>query len=148
MNEERRRILKMLADGKITADEAEELLDAVSEKNKNMETKTETEKENNSGVDFKKLKYLRILVEPKENNGRGEKVNIRIPMQLLRAGVKLASIIPGSARDKFDDKMKDKGFDFDLKNLDAKSLEEIFASLGTMSIDVDDEKEKVRIFCE
>jgi len=148
MSEERRRILNMVAEGKITAAEAEELLDAVSMADASGEETISVNSDDNPKTDSKKPKYLRIMVEPKENGGKAEKVNIRIPMLLLRGGVKLASLIPGPAKDKINDKMKDKGIDIDLRNLDFKSLEDIIAGLGGMSIDVDDEKEKVRIFCE
>ena len=151
MGEERRRILKMLGEGKITADEAGELLDAIEKQNMRDDVEV-----SNSGKDAdsenekkqtKKPKFLRIIVEPKYN-GSGDKVNIRIPMMLLRAGVKLTSIVPGKTRDKINDKMKEKGIDIDLNNLDSKSLDEIVTGLGSMCIDVDDDKEKVKIFCE
>lgn len=151
MNEERGRILKMLGEGKITADEAGELLDAIKKQDR-----TDDVEVSNSGTDAdsenekkqtKKPKFLRIIVEPKYN-GSGDKVNIRIPMMLLRAGVKLTSIVPGKTRDKINDKMKEKGIDIDLNNLDSKSLDEIVTGLGSMCIEVDDDKEKVKIFCE
>lgn len=151
MNEERGRILKMLGEGKITADEAGALLDAIEKQDR-----TDDVEVSNSGTDAdsenekkqtKKPKFLRIIVEPKYN-GSGDKVNIRIPMMLLRAGVKLTSIVPGKTRDKINDKMKEKGIDIDLNNLDSKSLDEIVTGLGSMCIEVDDDKEKVKIFCE
>lgn len=150
MSEERRRILAMLADGKITADEAEELLDAI-ETNKEKDSSTVSSNVENESDETnskkKKPKYLRIMVEPKDGHS-GEKVNIRIPMMLLKAGVKLASVVPGGAKDKIGDKLKDKGINIDLDNLDSKSLDEIVTGLGSMCIDVDDDKEKVKIFCE
>ncbi len=151
MSEERRRILAMLGEGKITADEAEELLDAIEKQYKTDDVKasiseaSDDSDENNKKT--KKPKFLRIMVEPKDGRS-GEKVNIRIPMMLLRAGVKLASVVPGGAKDKINDKMRDKGINIDINNLDSKSLDEIVTGLGSMCIDVDDDKEKVKIFCE
>ncbi|MCP4704199.1 MAG: hypothetical protein GY865_06290 [candidate division Zixibacteria bacterium] len=156
MSEERRRILAMLGEGKITAVEAEELLDAIEEQNTQEETKPKQTDINvgfsnsdtdESGTKTKKPKFLRIMVDSKKN-GKDEKVNIRIPMMLLRAGVKLTSIVPGSARDKINDKMKEQGINIDLNNLDSKSLDEIVTGLGSMCIDVDDDDDKVKIFCE
>ncbi len=146
MSEERRRILAMLADGKITADEAEELLDAIENPGSmNVDSSTDTKDE--SILKKIKPKFLRIMVEPKDGKS-GEKVNIRIPMMLLKAGVKLASVVPGGTKDKINDKMRDKGINIDINNLDSKSLDEIVTGLGSMCIDVDDDKEKVKIFCE
>ena len=67
-------------------------------------------------------------------------------MLILKSGVKLTSIVPGKARDKINDKLKDQGIDIDLNNLDSRALDEIVAGLGSMSIDVDDDNDKVRIF--
>lgn len=167
MSEERKRILAMLGAGKITADEAEELLDAI-EKHSDIDIKVVTSgtaddccdddtasksaggtKSGSAGKSASgtKPKFLRIMVEPKDGC-KGEKVNIRVPMMLLKAGVKLASVIPGSAKNKINDKMKAEGIDIDLNKLDSKSLDEIVTGLGAICIDVDDDKEKVRIFCE
>ncbi|MCP4704194.1 MAG: DUF2089 domain-containing protein [candidate division Zixibacteria bacterium] len=156
MSEERRRILAMLGEGKITADEAEELLDAIDEQKKREEPKPKqtdinvgfsNSETDESGTKAKKPKFLRIMVDSKKN-GKDEKVNIRIPMMLLRAGVKLTSIVPGKARDKINDKLSAEGIDIDVNNLDSKSLDEIVTGLGSMCIDVDDDDEKVKIFCE
>ena len=160
MSEERKRIMAMLANGKITANEAEELLDAIeaqksqgeakvkvvtAESDEECETKCDDGSKGAGGTT--KPKFLRIIVEPKDGC-KGEKVNIRVPMMLLKAGVKLASVIPGGAKDKINDKMKAQGINIDLNNLDSKSLDDVVTGLGAMCIDVDDDKEKVRIFCE
>lgn len=148
MSEERRRILTMLGEGKITADEAEELLDAIEKQYKTDDVKVSTsETSDEFDTKSKKPKFLRIMVEPKDGC-KGEKVNIRIPMMLLKAGVKLASVIPGGAKDKINEKMREEGINIDINNLDAQSLDEIVTGLGSMCIDVDDDKEKVKIFCE
>ena len=79
MNEHRRQILQMLAEGKINADEAERLITATEEP----ASKTS---EQRSVV---RPKFLRVLVDAEEGS-RGydgpTKVNVRVPMQLLRAG--------------------------------------------------------------
>jgi len=43
-----------------------------------------------------------------------EKVNIRIPFQLLRAGIKLASVVPVDVQGKVNDALKEKGINIDL----------------------------------
>jgi len=113
MNENRRQILEMLAAGKITADEAERLIAA-------MEPETVSVGEfaggggganGKNGVTVKtRAKYLRVLVEA-DQEMTGMKgpttVNVRVPMQLLRAGVRLASLIPKQAHDQFDQALSD-----------------------------------------
>ena len=93
MSEYRRQILQMLSEKKITADEAERLIAAA-------EGTTVTSSGNGSSWEAKpRPKYLRVQVDSEGNYG-GEgptKVNVRVPMQLLRAGVRLAGLIPAPA---------------------------------------------------
>jgi hypothetical protein len=140
MSEERNQILKMLSEGKIDVSEAEKLLDAVNE------TSEETELEEATG-EKTNLKYLRVQVKPK-NNGKGERVDLRIPLQLIRAGAKIASFLPGEAGAKIDGSLKDKGFNFSLSEINRGNIDELLDALREMSIDVDSGVEEVRIFCE
>src|SRR6266568_7196112 len=97
MNEDRRKILQMLAEGQINADEAERLLAAL-EKGQPVEQAQ------------RRPKYLRVVVQSEEDT----KVNVRAPMQLLRAGVRLASLIPPQARARVDEAMRKRGVTLDL----------------------------------
>jgi hypothetical protein len=143
MSENRKRILEMLANGRINADEAERLLTAL---------------ENGPIIDvtpartFGSSKYLRILIErePDRDHAEQTRVNIRVPLQLLRAGVKLKSLLPDDARDQMNEALREKGVDFDVNQFKAENLEEMLANLNDLSIDIDKKsrKAKVRIFCE
>ncbi len=142
MSEERTKILSMLKDGRISLAEAEELLDAIEGSKQTNGNKSEHIEK--SGAP----KYLRVVVTPGDGKPNGEKVNIRVPLQLIRAGVKLGSIIPDGAHRRVDHALREKGIGIDLKNLKSGDLESLIESLSDMSIDVDSEDEKVRIFCE
>jgi len=96
MSEERRKILEMLQEGKISVDEAERLLSALSS--------PEVE-ERESPSEKGKLKYLRILVEPGPGSEEKERVNVRVPLKLIRAGLKLASFIPKHAQTKVNEEL-------------------------------------------
>lgn len=145
MSDEKRQILDMLAEKKITVDDAEKLLEALGSIGS-----SESEADSGSGnstIQMKKTpKFLKILVTPK--NEKGDSVKIKIPLFLIKAGVKLGSILPVEARDKLNKAMGEKGFDFDLNKLDSKSLDELLKALQEFSIDVDDEDETVKIYCE
>ena len=141
MSEDRRKILDMLADGKITVDEAEKLLSAISQPSGESE---QSEKPGKKGMP----KYLRVVVEPGSENVKGEKVNIRVPFQLLRAGIKLASVIPVDVQGKVDEHLKEKGININLSNITSENLEELLVHLNDLTVDVDSKEEKVRIFCE
>jgi hypothetical protein len=142
MSEERKRILSMLKDGKISLAEAEELLDAIGGAEKTDEKRDEHVE--SSGAP----KYLRVVVTPGKGKSNGENVNIRVPLQLIRAGIKLGSVIPNGVQSKVDHALKEKGIGIDLKDLKSSDLESLIEGLTDMSIDVDSEDEKVRIFCE
>ena len=140
MGEEKRKILEMLSEGKITVEEAEKLLSAVTESSGETERSEESAQKTSP-------KYLRVLVEPGPGNESGEKVNIRVPIKLMKAGIKLASLIPNDAQGKIDTALKEKGISVDLSQITEENLEEIVESLNDLTVDVDG-KEKVRVFCE
>jgi hypothetical protein len=153
MNEHRRQILEMLSAGKITADEAERLIAALDN------GASAGASGNGASAPATKAKYLRVLVDS-ENGGNPYhgpvKVNIRVPMQLLRAGVRLAGLIPPQAREHVNEALRERGIPFDLSQIKPDNLEELVDHLNELTIDVDvnnqggsgDEKVKVRVFCE
>ena len=138
MNEERKKILEMVANGKISVEEAERLLAAIDQ------DPEPAGKETNSR---KKPKYLRVVVEPKADNPGGERVNVRVPINLIRAGLKWVSFIPKHSQTKVDDALKEKGINMDFANLNPEDLEELIVNLNDLQIDVDGD-EVVKVFCE
>ena len=143
MSEERRKILEMLSDGKITVDEAEKLLVAIS----SADSGVERDSTRSQSTDKSLPKYLRVLVEPGAESGNGERVNIRVPLKLVRAGLKLASFVPKHAQTKVNEALSEKGIDMDFSKITSKDLDELISHLDDLSVDIDGE-EKVRIFCE
>ncbi|MFQ5808628.1 MAG: hypothetical protein ACE5JM_03325 [Armatimonadota bacterium] len=148
MSEDRRRILKMLAEGKISVAEADELLSAFEAREAGAQLPPEEESAALTVRPKPAPKYLRVLVEPAEDNPKGDRVNIRVPIGLLRAGVKLASVMPGETQGKVGLALKDKGIDLDMKGLTPEQVDDLVERLSELTVDVDSDKEKVRIFCE
>jgi hypothetical protein len=153
MSENRRQILDMLAGGKITAEEAERLLAALDRAPSTIEYSGSTK--GNSGAPVKtRAKYLRVLVEADESMTGlkgGTTVNVRVPMQLLRAGVRLASLIPQQAHDQLDEALSKHGVPITLSQIKPENLEELIDHLEDLTVDVDGSdgnKTKVRVFCE
>jgi len=152
MNENRRQILEMLAAGKINADEAERLIAALE----SAPAATFGEHSGNvAGATVKtRAKYLRVLVEADEamtGNKGPTTVNVRVPMQLLRAGVRLASLIPAQAHEQLDEALSRHGVPLTLSQIKPENLEELIDHLEDLTVDVDtsDEgKTKVRVYCE
>lgn len=137
MTEERKRILDMLATGKITAAEAEKLLNAVENKNNNRTKGGALSKTNIP-------RYLFVKVDSKD----GDKVNIRIPLKLIRAGIKLKSLIPHEAQEKIDQKLREKGVNFKLEEISEENLHELMEALTDFEVNVEEKRgEIVKIYC-
>jgi hypothetical protein len=140
MSDNQKRILDMLAEGKISADEAQKLLAALG-----------------SGGDEAKsppprdAKYLRVVFVPDPDSPKSEevkKVNVRIPISLMRAGIKFTSLIPADASGQINAAFKDKGIDFDVRNLKPEDLEALIKELHDLEVDIEDGKGKVHVYVE
>ena len=142
MSENRRQILDMLAQGKVTVDEAERLLSAVEREPASFSGEPDEARRND------KVKFLRVVVDAQDDEDGPTKVNVRVPMQLLRAGVKLTSIIPPRARHEVNEALRKEGIEVDIGKMTPESLEEIVEHLRDLQVDVDHEHAKVRVFCE
>lgn len=144
MNDNQRRILDMLAEKKISVDEAQRLLSLI-EPQKEAETKIP------GGASEKKRdsKYFRVVVQPSAEAGaEGERVNVRVPIALIRAGIKLTSLIPAHASDKVNEALREKGIDFDVRNLKEEDFEELLEALHDFEVVVQSSKEKVHVYVE
>ncbi len=152
MSEGRKQILEMLAAGRINADEAERLLVALESGNGGG---TASSPANGAQETKKRAKYLRVLVEADESmtglKGGTTTVNVRVPMQLLRAGVRLASLIPQQAHDQLDHALSSHGVPLTLSQIKPENLEELIDYLDDLTVDVDGKDgnaTKVKVFCE
>ena len=147
MSDNKKRILEMLAQNKISADDAYRLLNAVDAGENEGAGAGRT-----AGTGMReKARYLRVTVLPTSDSAQGDvdRVNIRVPMSLIRAGIKLTSLIPPEARDKVDGALREKGIDFDMRHLKPEDLEDIIEALSDLEVDVVSRKgEKVRVFVE
>jgi hypothetical protein len=152
MNENRRQILEMLAAGKITTDEAERLLSALEQAP--LPAGEFAGKTANGATVKTRAKYLRVLVEADEGmtGMKGQTtVNVRVPMQLLRAGVRLASLIPAQAHQQLDEALNRHGVPLTLSQIKPENLEELIDHLEDLTVDVDGKDgntTKVKVFCE
>lgn len=156
MNEHRRRILEMLAAGKINADEAERLIAALEPDTEPAAPPASSRAETTTAVKpvRGKAKYLRVLVEADESM-TGMKgpttVNVRVPLQLLRAGVRLASLIPPQAHEQLDQAFSKHGVPLNVSQIKPENLDELIDHLEDLTVDVDGKDGntvKVRVFCE
>lgn len=138
MNEDQQRILQMVADGTVTAEEGASLLDAVGLATTPSQPAPEfspdlqrvSQGRNSNGP--MQGRYLVIRIE----EGHESKVNVRIPLGLARAA---ARFIPRQAQEHLDN------YDIDLQQL----VSDLGSGIGTGPlIEVVDSEDSVRISVE
>jgi hypothetical protein len=135
MTGERKQVLDMLAEGKITVEDADRLLDKLS----SGDSRGADSPRSVSNTDGARLKFLRVVVDSTD----GDKVNIRIPISLIRTGIKLTTVLP----DNVNEQLGDKGVD--LSALSELAGDELDRALRDLQVDVDSgDGDVVRIFCE
>jgi len=141
MSEDRARILNMLAAGKITAEEAEQLLDALQPVAEAASGTHVSDKPAPTGAP--KFLYVKVV------STDGDNVDVKVPLQLVRAGLKLTSLIPPQAMDQINDSMSEHGMSIDFQNLKPEDIEELLVALREMEINVDSANgDNIRVYCE
>ena len=149
-SDDARQILEMLAQGKITVDDADRLLKATAD------ARAATSSTDAAGdKDAPRPRWLRINIHKMANDHRphAKDVNIRVPFGIVRGGMRLGAIIATFAGEKAAQRMKARGVDVDLaainddlSKMNGPELETFLSSLH--DIDIDDGKSQVRITCE
>ncbi len=135
MSAETRKVLEMLAEGKITADDAERLLEKLAAAPDNNATNGNEQKTIAGKAEIPSKKFLRVLIE----RPGGDDVNVRVPLNFIRSGVKLAGILPPNVIEK----MEAEGIDPRLFSQQAdETLDELHVDMETKS------GKRVRVFCE
>jgi hypothetical protein len=133
MSQETRQVLEMLASGKVSVQEAEQLLHAVAATSPTEEKKSEP-------------RYFRILVnKPARDGKKAENVNIKVPITVVRGGLRLGALFPGLLGKKTI--QLENGTELDLSKIHHADLEAMIKDIGELTVDVDGDAE-VRIRCE
>ena len=73
---------------------------------------------------------------------------MRVPLALIRAGVKLTSLVPDEVADKMDTAMKEKGINFNLRNLKEEDIEQLVEALSDLEVDIEGGRGKVNVYAE
>lgn len=134
-----RRVLELLAQGKITVDEAAQLLRAIDG--------PATAPAADAGGDNAARRWVRITIDKTAMNGRPPKqVSIRVPLALVRSGIKFGAMFP--KLEPVRKHLRDHGIDADLSKLDAAELESMLRNLNETTIDVDGGKAQLRVSYE
>jgi hypothetical protein len=146
-----RRILDMLQEGKITVDEADRLIKAIAADRPAPPDNADTEANGRDSV-----RWIRINIhKPAVDGHRRKDVNIRVPIAVVRGGMRLGAIIGTFAGTKAARRMKAEGHDIDLakissdlSQMNGPEFDEFLRSLNETNIEIDDGKAHVRITAE
>ncbi len=138
MSAERRKVLEMLAAGKLSAREAERLLDKLTA-SASGETPTGEKTEEGCAPGAKRQRFMRIVVE---RPGQ-DQVNIRMPLSFTRTGSRLLAVLPARVSEKLAE------LGINMAALGAMNPEEWAEAVEHTNIEVErGDGKKVRIFCE
>ena len=149
MSEDRARILNMLAEGKISAVEAERLLDALDSRAPEAGVTSGSAPSVIKGDPTPLLNALPKFLHVKVDGDAGEKVDVKIPLALVRSGLKLTSLIQPQAMEQINSQMAESGMSIDFSNFKPEDIDELIEALREMEVNVDGAKgEKVRVYAE
>ena len=92
-------------------------------------------------------RFLRVHIDATDDHAT---IDVRIPLQVLRAGVRLTSLLPSQARSRIDQALSAQGISLDLNQLKPDNIEAFIDALGESTVDIDAAQDgaKVRVFCE
>ncbi len=146
MNENSRRVLEMLSEGKVSVDEAERLLSLIDEE---PETTTAVQPLAPPAPPAppqagSARRYLRVTVDSDDD----EHIDVRVPLALIKAGVKLHTLLPAQATTGINTALQDNGINVDIDNLRTEDLELLIDALSEIEVNIQDGNEKVRVYCE
>jgi hypothetical protein len=144
MSDDTRRVLELLSQGKISVDEADQLLRAL----KDQGTRAEASSKSDATTTPAKPRFMRIHVHKPGKEGRKDKdVNIRVPLAVIRGGMRLGTMIPG-LHASMNARLRERGIEVDLSKIDPAALESMLSDMGEINIDVEQSGEQVRITYE
>jgi hypothetical protein len=140
MSEHRKKVLEMLADGKITPEEADQLLDRLDKP----EQKS-TDVESHTGTDpaaKKKIRFLRVDIQGKDRNSEEAQIKVKVPLALLKTGLKLGALMPQDAKDQLDSQ------GINLSHLAELHGEELIQALADLDVNIESEQGCVKVYCD
>lgn len=137
MSEERKKILEMLAGGKISAADAERLLDKLG--TAVAEDAAGSAGNEKAGTPASTPRFLRIEVEKPGQ----EKVNLRVPLSFARTGSRLMAVLPARISERLAE------FGIDASAFAAMGEQDWAEAIRSADVDVcKGNGKRVRIFCE
>jgi hypothetical protein len=138
MSDDTKRILKMVAAGKITADEGERLLAGLAAG----QSAPPDDKEKPTP------RFLKMVARSIDEDGKDEGFRMQVPLDLLRAGIKMRALIPKKKREKINEKLKEKGIEGDIFEMSDDQVNTLISSLCEIEMEAADSTGSLRIYLE
>jgi hypothetical protein len=146
MDPDRKRIIDMLEQGKLSPDQAERLLTALGQEPQHKEVGVAVAIEEPPPKPEQPgpgpSRYLHVLVEKPSG---GEKVNICVPLRLLKSGLKLGNLLPERYRESIRKALEKRGYHTGEKG---DIWEAIVDKIGDVSVDVVVAEDHVKVYCD
>lgn len=139
MSAETRKVLEMLADKKITTEEADKLLEKLSGQPVGDLKFAEEKTDERSSSSKSKPRFLRIQVDKPGH----DQVNVRVPLSFARTAPLLFAVLPTRVREKLDEQ------GINLSETGAIDPKDWQKAIESMNIDVEKgDGKRIRVFCE
>jgi hypothetical protein len=139
MSDETKRVLEMVAAGKITVDEGERLLGALG---------AGSSAPLPPEADRPVPRFLKMEAGGTDKDGNDEGFRMRVPLELIRAGIKMRALIPKTKRDKINEKLREKGIEGDVFEMSSDQIDTLIRSLGELELAAGDSDGSFRLYLE
>ncbi len=140
MSSETKRILEMVATGRITVDEGERLLAALGAERSTPPPSAEAERP--------APRFLCMEAGSTPKSGKDESFRMRVPLDLIRGGIKMRALIPEAKRAKINEKLREKGIEGDVFEMSNEQIEALIRSLGELEMEGGDSDAGFRLYLE
>ncbi len=81
-------------------------------------------------------------------DGKDEGFRMRVPLDLLRAGIKMRALIPETKRNKINVKLREKGIEGDIFEMTDDQIDTLIRSLGELELEAGDGDGSFRLYLE
>jgi hypothetical protein len=145
MSDEMRRVLSMVAEGKISVENAAEVIEALK-----APPLVDEDDEFAWQPEPIRPRFLRIRMHRPPREGHLEKdVNVRVPIAVVCGGLRLGMLVPGIG-DRINARLRAGGVDFDLGRVSEEQIQSMLSRLGQLTIDVSEggQQKQLHITCE
>lgn len=146
----RRQVLSMLAAGQLSADEADRLIRALEHLEQlDQRQQPQTALERRPPVRTQPS-HLRMQIGLREGGETPLKLEARLPLSIVRAGARLASLVPPEAQEQVSSLLRARGLPFDIGPITPDRADRLVDELSDLAVEIGQRRKdlKVKLSCE